>query len=143
MVEDLRFVDDREVNAKFHRMAHQFIYRGLLQATLRRALRQGVPIQRVHPAYTSAIGGLKYAHQYRLVIHNAAAMVLARRAMGLKERVPKTLQGLLLSSPATEWKAWAALKKAARSHLKLRGVNSLVSWPMHRKEALGLTVQSI
>lgn len=44
-------------------------YRRLLAAMERRAVRQGARLVKVHPAYTSAIGALKYAHQYRLSIH--------------------------------------------------------------------------
>ncbi|MCL4425139.1 MAG: hypothetical protein M1553_06820 [Firmicutes bacterium] len=72
VIEDLKFLDDREVGAKFNRMAHQFVYRELLQAIERRALRHAVPIVKVHPAYTSVIGALKYAHQYQLGIHQAS-----------------------------------------------------------------------
>jgi IS605 OrfB family transposase len=138
VIEDLKFADDHEVSAKFHRVSHQFVYRGLLKAIERRALRQGVPIRKVHPAYTSVIGILKYAHQYRLTIHQAAALVIARRGMGLKERVPQTLVPFLRTMPGTEWKAWAGLKKATITQRKQQGGETLVSWPMHRKSALGL-----
>lgn len=139
VIEDLQFADDREVNAKFHRMAHQFVYAGLLAAIVRGAARAGVPVVKVHPAWTSAIGALKYAHQYRLRIHAAAALVIARRGMGLDESVPRPLRQLVRGVEfQSEWKAWAAVKRAAVAKLKARGVKSLVSWPQHRNDVLGL-----
>ena len=139
VIEDLKFADDREVSPKFNRMAHGFVYRRLLAAMERRAIRQGVRVVKVHPAYTSVIGALKYAHQYRLSIHQGAALAIARRGMGLKERVAKPLRKLVPDVwHLTEWKAWAALKKAAINKLKQREVKSLVSWPQHRKEVLGM-----
>lgn len=138
VVEDLRFVDDREVTRKFHRLSHPFAYRRLLVAIERRAARAGVMLVKVHPAYTSAIGALKYSHQYRLSIHQAAAVVIARRGMGLKERVPLPLRRLVRNVEyLTEWKAWAALKKAALKQLQLKGVKSLVSWPQYWRSVLG------
>ena len=40
----------------------------------------------VQPAFTSILGALKYQDMFSLSIHNAAAMVIGRRGMGLKER---------------------------------------------------------
>ena len=44
IVEDLRFIHDRDVSATFNRVTHQFNYRALLTAVERQAARQGVAI---------------------------------------------------------------------------------------------------
>ncbi|PSR20360.1 MAG: hypothetical protein C7B45_15215 [Sulfobacillus acidophilus] len=49
VVEDLRFVHDRHVSAKFNRVTHQFTYRALLTAVERQATREGVPLRKVKP----------------------------------------------------------------------------------------------
>jgi len=139
VVEDLRFIDDRDLAKKFNRVSHQFVYRKLLEAVERKAAREGVRLVKVHPAYTSAIGSMKYAHQYRLSIHEASAVAIGRRGMGLKERVPKPMQKLVRNVTAMkEWKAWAALKKTVVKRLEEKGVKSLVFWPEHRTSVLGL-----
>ncbi|MGY2049104.1 IS200/IS605 family accessory protein TnpB-related protein [Methylobacterium sp. JK268] len=53
------------------------------------ALRAGVALRRVNPAYTSLIGRVSYAPRYGLSVHAAAALCVARRAMRLSERLPK------------------------------------------------------
>jgi hypothetical protein len=53
----------------------------------------GVGIIEVHPAFTSMIGLLKYADQYSLNRHTAAALVIARKGMGIKEVIRVNTKG--------------------------------------------------
>lgn len=90
--EDLEFKDDKSVTAKFNRMSHGFVWSKFLQATERRALREGVPLVKVKPPFSSVIGILKYQQQYGISNHEAASHVIARRGLGYKEeRIPKPL----------------------------------------------------
>jgi IS605 OrfB family transposase len=94
VVEDLDFIHDKDVSAKFNRVTHQFTYRAFLTALKRQAAREGVEVCKVKPAYTSIIGRLKYQPQYGISVHHAAALVIGRRG-GLKvwrENVPKPLR---------------------------------------------------
>ena len=43
----------------------------------------------VNPAYSSVIGRVKFMERYGLTVHQAAALVLARRILGCSERVPR------------------------------------------------------
>ncbi|MEW6064244.1 MAG: hypothetical protein ACOY3U_13550, partial [Bacillota bacterium] len=110
----------------------------------RRALREGVPVFKVKPAFTSVIGILKYQHQYGLSSHQAAALVIARRGLGhVSERVPKLLVDRFIKakegfSKINNWQQWSSIKKSVLKNLKKKGVNSLVSWQVHRKELLGI-----
>ena len=54
-----------------------------------RAYREGVEINQVNPAYSSVIGRAKFMERYGLSVHQAAALVLARRLLGCPERVPR------------------------------------------------------
>ncbi len=131
VVEDLQFIHDRDVSAKFNRVTHQFNYRALLTAVERQAAREGVTLRKVKPAYTSIIGRFKYQPQYGISVHHAAALVIGRRG-GLKvpgsdgspgkvrrENVPKALRLWMQdrdqwNDPTyrkNDWSAWARIKR--------------------------------
>ncbi len=59
------------------------------------AKRKGIQVIEINPSYTSTIGMLKYAPQYMLTKDVASAYVIARRGLGLKEKVPKVYRDLL------------------------------------------------
>ena len=59
-------------------MAHNFIYRKMIEAVKSRAVKEGVEVIEVPAAYTSVVGKLKYQDMYSLSVHNAAAMVIGR-----------------------------------------------------------------
>ena len=56
---------------------------------LSRGYREGVEIKEVNPAYSSVVGRVKFMERYGLTVHQAAAMVLARRLLGCSERIPR------------------------------------------------------
>ena len=56
---------------------------------LSRGHRQGVEICQVNPAFSSLIGRVKFMERYGLSVHQAAALVLARRLLGCSERIPR------------------------------------------------------
>ncbi|SFH06982.1 transposase, IS605 OrfB family, central region [Desulfotomaculum arcticum] len=144
VVEDLKFKNDKSVTAKFNRMSHGFIWSKFLEYVNRCAAREGVPVIKVKPAFTSVIGILKYQHMYGLSTHQSAGYVIARRGLGFThENIPKELLDKLIKKKPefklmTNWKQWSAIKKAIQKHLKQKGVNSLVSWHVHRKELLDI-----
>ena len=43
----------------------------------------------VNPAFSSVIGRVKFMERYGLSVHQAAALVLARRLLGCSERIPR------------------------------------------------------
>lgn len=90
-IEDLKFQQNKDSDKKFNRMRHNFAYRKMLDALESACFRHGVELIKVKPMYTSKIGLYKYCHQFGFDIHNAAAMVIARRAYGYREKVPKIL----------------------------------------------------
>ena len=88
----LKFNDGKKGSRKFNRMRHNFIYSQLLLAIERRALKDGVEIRKINPAFTSIAGILKYQEQYSLNRHTAAAFIIGRRGMGIMEKVKVKLE---------------------------------------------------
>ena len=85
VIEDLKF-RRKKGSKKFNRMRHNFLFAKITEAVERRAIRMGIPVIRVNPAFTSDLGALKYREMYSLNDHCAAALVIARRGMGIIER---------------------------------------------------------
>ena len=142
VVEDLQFIHDRDVSAKFNRVTHQFNYRALLTAVERQAAREGVEMRKVKPAYTSIIGRFKYQPQYGISVHHAAALVMGRRG-GLKvrrENVPQALQHWMQarhqwndsSYRKNDWSTWARIKRTATKTLASQH-QYLDGWLAYRK----------
>ena len=67
-------------------MKHNFLYRKLTEAIKTQAAKHGVLVEEVNPAFTSILGQLKYRGMLSLSSHESAALVIARRGMGFRER---------------------------------------------------------
>ena len=91
IIEDLKITQRSGGHPKFNRRTVPFTYRQLRDVLVRRALRNGLVVKAVNPAYTSWIGRLKYARPFGVSVHIAAAYVIARRGLGLQERIPEKL----------------------------------------------------
>ena len=74
---------------KYSRMLSSFSYGKIKAYFLSRGYRQGVEVHQVNPAYSSVIGRVKFMERYGLTVHQAAALVLARRLLGCSERIPR------------------------------------------------------
>lgn len=85
---------------KLRRIKQQWIYKGLLEKI--EALGKRIEVKRVHPAFTSTIGMLKYAPQHCLDKDVAGASVVGRRGMGFKEALPGHYQRLLSDEHCVE-----------------------------------------
>ena len=74
---------------KYSRMLSSFSYDKIKAYFISRGYREGVEIHQVNPAYSSLIGRVKFMERYGLTVHQAAALVLARRYLGCSERIPR------------------------------------------------------
>ena len=74
---------------KYSRMLSSFSYGRVRAHFISRGYRQGVEVFQVNPAYSSIIGRVKFMERYGLSVHQAAALVLARRLLGCSERIPR------------------------------------------------------
>ena len=70
-------------------MLSSFAYGKVKAYFLSRGYREGVEIIEVNPAYSSVVGRVKFMERYGLTVHQAAALVLARRSLGCSERIPR------------------------------------------------------
>ena len=74
---------------RYSRMLSSFSYGKVKAYFLSRSYRQGVEIHQVNPAFSSVIGRVKFMERYAISVHQAAALVLARRLLGCSERIPR------------------------------------------------------
>jgi IS605 OrfB family transposase len=95
VLEDLKFnLKKPSKSRKFNRMRHNFIYAQLLQAIERRAIQYRIAVKKINPAFTSIAGILKSQEQYSLNRHTAAAFIIARRGLGIMEKIRVKLEPL-------------------------------------------------
>ena len=74
---------------KYSRMLSSLSYAKTLACFLSRGQRAGVEVYQVNPAFSSVIGRVKFMERYGLSVHQAAALVLARRLFRCSERIPR------------------------------------------------------
>lgn len=138
-IEDLKFKNDKDVKGKFARIKQGFIYSKLLSMLESACYREGIEITKVKPQFTSKIGLYKYCHQYRMNVHNGAAMVIGRRSYNYREKVPKILKEKLILNKdefneKNEWGKWAMIDK----NIKRKVGENPDLWLKRRKQILGL-----
>ena len=90
IIEDLDFVKKKAalketVSPNLRRRLSSFSYNLVKTMLHSRAVRFGVCVIEVNPAYTSHMGRAKYATPLGISVHRAAAAMIARRGMGLSE----------------------------------------------------------
>ena len=89
VLENLKIDQEYNTSTTFNRRTVTFAHRQLSDTIQRTALRNGVNIRLVNPAYTSWIGKIKYAERYGISVHEAAAYVIGRRGIGFQENLPQ------------------------------------------------------
>ena len=91
VIEKLDFRQKKAVlegeSRRYSRMLSSFSYGRTKAYFLSRGYRQGVEVHQVNPAFSSVIGRVKFMERYGLSVHQAAALVLARRLLGCSERI--------------------------------------------------------
>jgi len=71
---------------KYARMLSSLTYNGIKSGIKARASKHGIEVIEVNPAYSSIIGLVNYTQAKGLSVHQAAALVIARRGSGFRER---------------------------------------------------------
>ena len=93
VIEELDFRRKRAAlegqSRRYSRMLSSFSYGKVKAYFVSRGYREGVEVHQVNPAYSSVIGRVKFMERYGLSVHQAAALVLARRLLGCSERIPR------------------------------------------------------
>ena len=115
--EDLSFEQSFSYNKKRNRKLTQF-KTSMLPLLARKCVRHGIAVRRVHPAYTTIIGALKYSWSFNYSEHVLASYVIARRGLGLTEYLPVCYKRLLAQvggvlkprlNPSSPYYQWAQL----------------------------------
>ena len=133
-IERLNFGQTHDTDRRFNRITHAFTHRKMLETIHTRCWKEGLAVQEVNPAFSSIIGRVKYAETYGLSDHQAAALVIARRALGFQERVPLALaRGVFgIEDKRSSWKAWGKVARwlsFIRRHATRNGHNP-VTWSL-------------
>jgi IS605 OrfB family transposase len=68
------------------RMLSSLSYNKIIQTIKTAAYRAGIEVIEVNPAYTSLIGSVNFQKKYGISVHQAAALAIARRGAGFRER---------------------------------------------------------
>jgi IS605 OrfB family transposase len=90
VVEKLKFAQAHDTHHRFNRATTKF-RSTMSKLAIRLALRRGMKVVQVNPAYTSVIGRYKYAQPYGMSVHEAAVYTIARRGQGREERLPREI----------------------------------------------------
>lgn len=102
-LEDLEFSKKktqlRERGKKYARMLSNFAYSRFIEQLTLQAGNRGIELIQRNPAYSSFLALVKYSRMYGMSSDEAAALVLARRAMNLSERLPRSITALLGVNP--------------------------------------------
>lgn len=93
--EDLAFKKNSESfkskGKKFSRMASNLPFATFKQLVQQKSFRTGIHVKFVNPAFTSIQGFYKYMVKYGLSSGTAAGVVIARRGLGFKEKIPQSV----------------------------------------------------
>jgi IS605 OrfB family transposase len=106
----------RHCSKGYNRMLSGFIYDKFRAFLVARAEKYGIEVIFTNPFATSIIGMIKYMPKYGLNSAYAAAMVIARRALGFLERIPRSYLAVLgVALPEDEatssWALWGKIGK--------------------------------
>jgi IS605 OrfB family transposase len=117
VIEDLSFDQSFSYNKKRNRKLNQ-LKTSMLTMLERKCARHGIAVRKVHPAYTTIIGSLKYSWSFNLSNHILASYVIARRGLGFMEPLPACYKRLLAQvggvlkprlKPSSPYYQWAQL----------------------------------
>jgi IS605 OrfB family transposase len=92
--------------ANLRKILQFFSYRRILKKIESLAIREGIEIVKVNPAFTSVIGMMKYCPQYFIDKDIAGAYVIGRKALGFQEKIPENYKKLLKSQIYIQYALW-------------------------------------
>jgi len=92
--------------AKLRKILQFFSYRRILKKIESLAIREGIEVVKVNPAFTSLIGMMKYCPQYFIDKDVAGAYVIGRKALGFQEEIPENYKKLLKSQIYIQYALW-------------------------------------
>ena len=117
---DVKHPANRYSGKRRNAVTSKFAFSKITQLAESKAYRHRLGVRKVNPAYTSQQGKILFVKKYGLSIHEAASAVIARRAMGIKEKLPRSLYNQLSDKQKQEnrfyqWKALYSTTKKLRA----------------------------
>jgi IS605 OrfB family transposase len=140
VIEDLSFDQEFSYVKNRNRKLSNF-KTSALKLLVRKCLKKGVAIRKVHPAYTSLIGKYKYSRSRNLSTHVLASYVIARKGLGFKEEIPTIYKWLLAQvedviklrlKPSSPYYKWAKI----HDFFKYSGITSFKTSEIIKKVLL-------
>lgn len=122
-----------------NRKISQFAYQKMDRIIESRAVKEGVGVIRKDPAYTSMIGKMKYMRAFGIPIHSAAAYVISRRGIGLKEKVPAAYRKAIPEKNIKRhhWSHWRFL------HRHLKGIQTKDFYRLSLNKQVFLSIRGV
>lgn len=114
-----------EASSAYNSMLSNLSTRMFREALTSRCKRYGIGLHKVNPAFTSVIGMIKFMGRYGLNSGTAAAMTIARRAMGMSERAPVCLVRPV-DRARHPWTTWNRVARFLKSNFVRR--SQLFDW---------------
>jgi IS605 OrfB family transposase len=117
VIEDLSFAQIFSYNKNQNRKRNQF-KTSMLTLLVSKCNRHDIAVRKVHPAYTTIIGALKYSWSFNCSDHVLASYVIARKGLGFTEPLPAGYKRLLAQvggvlkprlNPSSPYYQWAQL----------------------------------
>lgn len=91
IIEDLKFSNSYDNNSNMNRLLSNFVHSKIVNQFGSRCYKEDMVLKKVNPAYTSLMGRIKYQKRFGLSIHESASLCIARKGLGLKEKIPKNI----------------------------------------------------
>ena len=133
VIEKLDFSEKKKQfkrNRKYNRMLSRFAYAKFFELLKARCLKLGIRVIEVSPKYSSQIGVVKYMRRYGMGSDSAAALVLARRGMGIyHERMPARYAFQTLVQPKARKHVFAHWQSFNSHYLKVGSRNGWFGIP--------------
>ena len=91
-----------------------------------KTFKYNVGVKFINPAYTSQTGKIKYMKQFGMSIHESAALVIGRRAMGYTDRLPGVFRDMITKRQRflPRLKQWKAAYKYTKSLSRVDIINT-------------------
>lgn len=96
-----------------NRKKHMVVYRKFIQSLKTCAVKNGVLVIDINPAFTSVSARYKYSKQLGRSVHSCAALTIARRGQRRREKIPTQIACLLRSGERkkSNWAQWSLISK--------------------------------
>jgi len=117
ILEDLSFEQTFSYNKSRNRKVTQ-LKTSMLPLLERKCARHGIAVRKVHPAYSTIIGALKYSWSLNFSDHVLASYVIARKGLGFTEALPACYEWVLAQvgdvlkprlNPSSPYRQWTQL----------------------------------